>query len=709
MIAAYDKGSVTSKTSTSRSGTHKKCAGDFCSYSVEEEFHVSEHEKGSKLWYESLRAKARHRRLNEKDEVSLHEEDDSNEWKNDDELSDFMSIEQSNELKTIPFKTIVLARQEMAELDAAVAGPDNPSLYMDIPWPEPIKLWWIRIGHSYAPARGHAILPATALHSISECDGHKIKDENDTLKSKSIRKHSKNNGNTLFQGRQSSSAPTLGFQEKASDLSSLATNSTLGKSRRSISTKVPYDLEQSVSTVESKLGHVSWFYSTASVCPKCYLIYRQLNKARDKADNIKLHQKQPKTTNMGCSSHKSRPTAVAGTDMQWTEMSETQQKLIDRLSQAKKKAEQIEASAFCEIATSSKPTKPIRGPPQSLPPLPWQLHDASLKEKYEQHQPSAFLRGIRAKAQQVAVLVHHDKMLHEQHLSLRFSEQEIRNGKYRGESEAEQQWKLATGQSEVMSNDTVKKKKKSMPKKRNVDPSRFMHPWQRDMESIRRDSNSISSSSPSLQLSTVDESSATTNKRSEISSGTEHSKQYLEDFFAEQNKSKIGSLPSLKAQEPLLTSPYTPLSNLNNSNNLRSLRLESIRQDSSPEYTNFSSSLVSNEDEGSKSRPTSKLDDSSTFVPRSALSRQKASVKKVVSFMGFNADELDKDKDEDRWTPASSRSPITSPSKDSSLMRITAGVLDRDEQCLPVGQLDDDEDDDDDDEGIGWSPFVIPT
>eukprot|EP01041_Mallomonas_annulata_P009474 gene9474-19678_t len=641
-----DKKSVTSRISQSSNiGGTKKCLGDFCSYVIEDEYHLMELENDNSIKNEALRARQRHRRLTTKDKRDGN--DDTDTWKEDDYLSEIDSNISSKDAvsRTVPFKSVVLARQEMDDLDEFLDLTNVIEINVKtaaVPWPESIKHWWLRVGHSSTTNRSISILPLGAGRT-KKGNTSDTSNASDISESTSIINNSKSKKVTLGFTRQSQSAPTLKISSEFSTLSSISDGSKRAG-------HIPYDLHENSyantnnTSLTSNLGHVSWYYSSIKVCERCFLIYSHINKFRDQSiarkeradDNKKNKNKHHMENRTRTSLSIFDQDQKREKDLQWEEMSATQRKLIDRLSQAKKVVEDVNDDGDKDVSnyTKVKTGKGSIGAPVALPPLPWQLHDHALREKYEQHQPSAFLKGMRNKAQQTAILAHHEKMIQNQQQSLRYTENDIRNGHYAlnatttnndndNDNNDQIKWEIAVGRrnnlnrSSIEGNRTVKsnKVKSIKKKKKNIDPSRLLHSWQRDMERIKKglapeefvmkdeendnedeyedeevsnfnryqnqnqnhsqnhnennkhllkrnnvSKNGVAAAASVSQGQGQGQSSslAHTNSHSPTrQSQCQSQSQSLADFFTDQNKGKNALLPPLQ-QEPLVMSPENP-------------------------------------------------------------------------------------------------------------------------------------------------------
>jgi hypothetical protein len=448
MYNTNDKKSVSSKlSSVSNASSARKCSGDFCSYSMEDEYHIIELENDFQLKKESLLAKERHRRLTAEEENELNEGDMLKGDDDDFVIADIVSSVDTGTKTTfqkISLKSIMLARDEMSMLSPYLHLTDINEINFhtaSIPWPETTKHWWLRVGHSLIPSRRKMILPiGSEYNNIENSKFIKNSYNKNTVIEKRV-----NQTKNIF--RQSKSAPILSNNtiesKKIMTLNTINENTIVNNSTSSnninnkLSDRIPYTLsETNYESPISSLGHVSWYYSSTYVCHQCYLVYNQINKYRDKY-NYKKNKKSKKVNNpfllhlksvssislqsnqlsYGNNSYFDNNNNIDNYDDQ---MTITQRKLIDRLSKAKQKVDEVDSKNQYKLTNSNNLINNTKrnnsnhssniGAPITLPPLPWQLHDHAIREKYELHDTSTFIKSIRTKAQQVAILAQQEKL-----------------------------------------------------------------------------------------------------------------------------------------------------------------------------------------------------------------------------------------------------------------------------------------------------------
>ena len=353
-----ERKSVTSDASTSSIIASKKCVGDFCHYVKDEEIHIINIEKESELHQETLHAKERHRRLTSTEKSALLGNEDEDVEEEGEGVGDDIGVgdvtddtenlrlhtndvkERSEEVfskdgthtslaasssatgkdttsRRVPFKAIALARQEMSVLhslkakqsntteDTAEDNSNQTKVYRSaVAWPDPLIHWWLRIGHSFAPARAHTRVPITAgfeignrLVTVNENeDNHSThpsgKDsaiQSDHMSSDLTNDVMKRKEN--WHNRKSLSAPTpsmksLEFKVNTNN-TMLSHHDDLSTLKSTESSSVPYDLIENPLDISAssqyklKLGHISGYYSNADVCETCYYVYRELDRRRE--------------------------------------------------------------------------------------------------------------------------------------------------------------------------------------------------------------------------------------------------------------------------------------------------------------------------------------------------------------------------------------------------------------------------------------------
>lgn len=584
-----------------------KCSGDFCSFIEYEEYQHMNSNSDFDLMGEAKKAKQRHRRLNEDERVTkdgiagtihgakiqalkqspdkgndvdgveaYHSNVDSNDIHElmrgvDDDFSpekhgdvNFNSIlnpKYISNAKSVQQKSISLARLEMRELenndvymDENSTTNDNIERSMSISggykydhnhlWSEALQHWWFRMGRSIVLFRGSLKdKPKSSAIEIQQSILAANLENNSPQKAASevgsnISKSSKINGKLSKQ-------PSL-FSLAGSDMNDGTSNSLYSGETES--------RKMSKSESANKVGFLSGYYAEATVCDRCYMVYRELDNARELRQKKMLLER------------KSEKEKLLYGDGDYDRNIERrifeQRKMVSRLTKPKQKIKNEKdkddnmhkesifgegsmthmttnlssiypegsyfpnqssyfdengGSQFQSSTTKKKVTRPIAPSANLLPPLPWQLNNnQEAQEAYVNNMvgKNAFARHIGDKIYHQNVIT--DNLEQESLLNKLVKQNE---GSYMvAQNEDELNWHEATGQfkkhsknkkktkfqrhhllqelpphpldeaqlNQSKSADSIYRKKKNETKKKTIslqqfDPTRLMHPYQRDI------------------------------------------------------------------------------------------------------------------------------------------------------------------------------------------------------------------------------------
>jgi hypothetical protein len=290
---------------------------------------------------------------------------------------------------------------------------------------------------------------------------------------------------------------------------------------------------------ENKLGHLSTYYSDAVVCERCYMVYRELDNAREKKarsrrDDCRLQKEAEMLDKKGFSSMDEYSRAIEHRIFK-------QRKFVSRLAKIKQpkiKDEDLRASvgqglagdSFFDELGGGLPTNSMSHissiqaegsffPYQNsyfdsdgvaapggmglkkkaqrsvstsiLPPLPWQLqNNPEQQAEYvnDRVNKNHFVKNIGARIDQEYAMA---SMLEANQLASNLQAQK--------NPQADVQWLKATGQAAwdhhhsksagSLRRQTQTEKKPPKPKAKPFDPDKLLHPWQRDIVKKRREHN----------------------------------------------------------------------------------------------------------------------------------------------------------------------------------------------------------------------------
>lgn len=285
-----DKKSTTySEIVHNNSSIHRtaKCVGDFCRYSDQEEIRYIESygEDYSNAVEEGKRALRRHKRPSSKEKNTSDEDvlsDMNSSFRLDDNEDTSVcgdtfdcDLPMQSQAHHVPFKSIVLARQDMTELSPS--HELSSGLAVQKLWPKRLQHWWWRVGKLIVPRRFENVPDKTHVSSQMS-----VASSSDTRKKKNYlrRDHDDNSENPGIQNESLHGYDddlTLGDETNVTDMS---INSYAGGSKRNP-------------------GKMNWYYSDAKVCERCYSVYRDIDERR--------RQQQKKL--LGLSNIKAIPTA----------------------------------------------------------------------------------------------------------------------------------------------------------------------------------------------------------------------------------------------------------------------------------------------------------------------------------------------------------------------------------------------------------------
>jgi hypothetical protein len=644
----------------------------------------------------------------------------------DDEAATSTAAASQPATRTVPFKAIALARHEMSSFEHEGRTTYDKSCMGA--WTEGLFYWWSRHGRALSKVGGGA-LPASSAHFIGQSLAGVRPSSGDGRVAVAERKFQANNGLDAASlmsaskaakaktdaeaaawlggggggggGRGASLSSSASLAHSADDSQLLSASHGLGGgggSETGEANEILFDLQENHFTGYSKrsMGQVSWFYSGAKVCDRCYSVYRDLDRRRE-ASQLALLRRQRKAAQVGLNE------TLQGKEIERRIFE--QRRFASRMSRNLRPAAGGEDEA--NKTRSSQHNHPgggvlVGAPKGVLPPLPWQLRDEQKRAEYESGSfGPAFVRNIRTKAQQMAALVQQDRLLervrakNRQHIggaarlggqldqdSLSLAEEEATlapdfdwrqvTGADRLEEQRREQTRQQAAQRKVLGGLGENRPK---PKSKDFDPDRLKHGWQRDMEKLRE------------------------NLRAE------HGENYNHTGLAAQNEAGR----TLREKNRLVQEQRTQ--------RLAEKGLASHHQ--AADFASGGGGGLHNQLAMGGSTISQLTLDQSMYDPRDGAVQGQGS---VDSLSGLADDEwirrvIGKPKNAIDVAPKPTRTVSFGPNASNVASNKADFTLQVDNGQSQIRshragvQLEDDDDDDDDDdegEGIGWSPFVIP-
>jgi hypothetical protein len=548
----------TSGTTAGRGGS-MRCAGDFCGFVDEEEAALHGTDEGS-VAEEARLAVRRHRRLavsEEEGEGGLSPGGgDSGEDKASMHRQYGSGVLIGSQAYKVPQKNIVLVRNDMQKLEQ-LGDNDllDPNLTDKVPWPTLVQHWWWRVGKAILEGKSkRVVIPESSSHQISKAiwnpearvdadPGGESKDDSETNLdprarlariSKDLNQPSVGNSAAAARGEGSGKLTAENLDRLDSNDSTYSRQHSMGGGGGGGGVGGSADFAKSLATKEtnSKMGDLSWYYSEANVCERCYHVYRDIERKR----KLGVREKAVKSyVNPYETMYSSLPSqakdALKGVplperdrylDARQANFIRRQRSSADRLAQAKGDSvgqgngdedESIFGSSMSSIGCDNsdfhrkKYTSPAGAPKGVIPPSPWNLNDESMRSEYAE-MGSAFIKNIRRKAKTSSMQVREEENLRELERQMGIDSSTDLDDNFK--------WKAMTGQGNggggqrksrysreedigpnpmlvksQSAGDVLRKKRKDRDKQevkvlsKPFDSSRLMHKWQRDMEAER--------------------------------------------------------------------------------------------------------------------------------------------------------------------------------------------------------------------------------
>jgi len=169
-------------------------------------------------------------------------------------------------------------------------------------WPLNLTRWWLEIGRHIPKGSSSVVVPTTSAHNINMAVLALRSVPNTTSDLESLNDITSSNNASSSSGNSNSNSTTAEVRSKTARFydqasSSSSSSSTTAKSMSRSNSNggadaggVKEDDDDKLSK-KSKLGHLSWYYSSVSVCERCSKVYAELDRLRN-MKNKHLVQKQ---------------------------------------------------------------------------------------------------------------------------------------------------------------------------------------------------------------------------------------------------------------------------------------------------------------------------------------------------------------------------------------------------------------------------------
>ena len=404
-----------------RAVMHKRCPGDFCAYEEEGTGgpKPSAIDESGDIRTEAKKARRRHRADDAlSKQLAMEAEAMEEEAKRigggaSDEAPDDAAgptpagVAGSNQLGwQVPFKSIALARSEMGVWQRSQVVTYSR---LECCWPEHLFYWWSRQGKAYTKTGGGALPQVSAYSTFQSLAGRRSTSaetrERDTRDSYGHRDidpnpahNAPNHPNPTSNRKHSLSS--LQYTEASGSQIGSALGAGSGSSMGPVTgagNEIWYDLDENsfTNTHVKSMGQASWYYSHATVCDRCYAVYRDLDRRRTGAQQALLK--------------KQRAAAAVGQNetLQGKEIERrifAQRRFATRMSRALLRdpnslhpnnssfRSMLRSQDDISDGVSNVNLNPNQGAPRgALPPLPWQLRDMEKGREYEE---GSFERGF---------------------------------------------------------------------------------------------------------------------------------------------------------------------------------------------------------------------------------------------------------------------------------------------------------------------------
>ena len=730
-----DNKSVTySEVSYGQASFHRlhKCQGDFCQYNEEEEQHqvTMEGYDGANIIEASKKARLQFRKVTGGDTKKLSEEvSDPNTFssldkvdlaereegldgvtigggatKNKDEYDENIpqALKKTSQSRFVPYKSIALARQDMADLEAA---QETSFVHSPVPWTELLYHWYWRSGRSIIQKKGSISVPISAGHKIGVA---MITNRHNNI----VKKDDKiNMGNDIGMDSHHHGIDT-NLHTPIDDLPQGLLKKPMFKKDDDSTTTNEADPQ--------KVGQFSWYYSDARVCEHCYKVYKDLDRRRvEKQTTLLKAQKKALEANE----------IERGKELEKRMFN--QRKLASRLAKpiVKKVSSEPSINIYAEPSAITDPfgdgsisqihynqtRKALVGIPKGfLPPLPWNLTNPEQREYY-QNAGSTFVKSIKSKADDLRELTKHEQKMKE----LQHMRKKMLGGMLDEESavlddssavilerDEVEEWNKATGRyRDPNSNEVVHQRPPKGNKKevktvdpRTFDTARLMHPWQRDLNKLREQAKKTNKKIKKKNFKSRDDDydydDELNNRSEQQPSATMKTLQKFQELKSKA-KGKMTRSNSLPPMNPSLMQ----MSQLTLDSNIKSTMMggsisNTILNDNNDNYKGFTG----------LGRHSNRTEDSTgdNKVNNKSLKQLQNFEKSLSKSIVHDDDNKPVSQSSKRvlFDESSISKSNKSPSPVRNIIKYTRHYDSDDEE-------EEEDDDDDDDEGIGWSPFTV--
>ena len=460
---------ISEVTNVSRgSSWMSKCCGDFCGFNEAFESSLAdmEEELNFRIDVEASKARRRHRNVDGDADTSVNDDIEAGVRLQKDVVesavnSNTMVDLSSTQSYKVSQKSIMLARNEMKLLVATDSYTPEVTA-----WSRTLQAWYRRTGHASIGKRVTPI-PASSGHHID-------------MAMLQIAEHGSVVDKSYVEDASHSEEKYLGSPKLTKrTLENMTCDNANFPLKAPSSTHIgslPYDLQHKPfhEGQNSSSKHLGRYYSSCSVCEKCYHVYKDLDRMRRSGFKQELQQK--KTISENANQH-----AKHYDDIERVNRISNQIIHTSRLAKAKVCMDSRKNSS--PHPDSSSFLSQEGAPKGVLPPLPWHLNKAELVNEYKKQCGSSFVRKIGSKAQQAILLAEQENLSYSQQS---FSDSTMLSSDFDWRKNLGGQF----GMVKSSSAGSVSKLSAKMTSKeitRNFNSERLLHPHQRSLEMMKRD------------------------------------------------------------------------------------------------------------------------------------------------------------------------------------------------------------------------------
>jgi len=455
-----------------------RCAGDFCTYSEQDEGALAQmqEELNFNIAVERDKARKRHQRVEGSEEVDdVDDEDEANidihratvlaattnvEVIGDGTPGAQHAVAPSQSYK-VPVKSLLLARNEMKLLDVERETSDKlekSSANAPHWWPLLIS-WYHRTGHALVQ-KSLPVIPASCGHRIGKAM-LQIAEGSEEV------------------SQASPNSPTLSTAELTSDVLRAMRNGLVNPSS-TLGHEVPFDLSENPyhNSETASCKHLGRYYSTTSVCERCYTVYKELDRLRKEDFRVAMKNKKLEAMERSQSDALYLAERIDNVN-KLANQRVTNFRLAKSKNMRRKKGEELQQDSTTTSSSHSR----AGAPKGVLPPMPWQLREDNKRHEYQQ-QGSSFIKGIHNKAQRIANdAARRNKLLERENYGVDQDGVGV-DPSFDWRRTIQSHYENAE-KSKSAGNKQRKRQEKVAPKKK-FNSERLLHPYQRYFEALKR-------------------------------------------------------------------------------------------------------------------------------------------------------------------------------------------------------------------------------